>query len=440
MAALLPGCAIFGRYDVARIHRDAALRPRNPVIVIPGLMGSRLHDAASGTSSWGRFSNVFRRGKDGLALPIDRLPLRDNRDGLEANGVIESAAGVKFYGAVLDVLRRAGGYRIGDIDDPRPGDNCFVFDYDWRRDGVEGVLGLGRAIERIRTGLHAPDLRFDIVAHSMGGMIAEYYLRYGPRDLPAGGTPPPVTWAGARDLGRLVLIGTPRRGSMSAFRILHAGLSRSLSPAVLFTMPSLYQLLPQDGGRFLDPLGQPLPIDLHDPHAWMRNGWSAFNPRLKPGWEPAVMLRYLDAALHRARAFRAALDRNAGPAPVPVHLFGSDCVPTLNRVFLVETPRGPEVRFDGGSIPSMGPQSAEALLMAPGDGSVTAESLLGFAADDTPHAPGTAHHHEGAVSAFFICETHGLLVANPAFQDNLFYVLLSGPRRAPDAVHAASGD
>jgi alpha-beta hydrolase superfamily lysophospholipase len=447
--AVLPGCAIFGKYDMAHIHRETALMPRNPVIVIPGLMGSRLKHVRSERAAWGRLSSLLRRGEDDLALPIDRLPLSENRDSLVAHGIIESAGGVKFYGAIVDTLTQAGGYVLGDLDDPQPGDTLFVYDFDWRRDNVEGAIGLGRAIQRAKSRLNSPDLRFDLVAHSMGGLIAEYYLKHGAADVLS--QPGPVTWAGAGDLGRLVLIGTPRRGSMSAFRMLHNGVSRVLSPRIVFTMPSLYQLLPQDTWRFVDDRGAPVRADLMDADTWVRNGWSVFNPRLRTKGGRDQQVRFLRAALQRAQAFREALERDGGPSPVPVHVFGSDCVPTLDRAILRQTPDGPLTRFELNGAAGVDSKEVDRILMAPGDGSVTAASLLaldpvGLAAE-TPAAPAAPEPAPGGApregaefrSSYFFCETHGLLPSNRAFQDNLFYVLLYGGRRAAPVSQATGG-
>ena len=86
--------------------------------------------------------------------------------------------------------------------------------------------------------------RFDIVAHSMGGLVARYYLRYGATDLPEDGSLPPVTWAGAQEVDRLILVGTPNLGSMDALKNLVLGFNPSFllpkfHPTLLATMPSV---------------------------------------------------------------------------------------------------------------------------------------------------------------------------------------------------------
>src|SRR5947209_6001823 len=167
----LGACAMFKKYDMVQIHQESAARPeRNPVIFIHGFIGSKLKNRQTHEAVWGKFMNAVKRGKtDDLGLPIDARPITENRDELEPYAIYESVGGVRFYGAILDVLEQAGGYRRGDINNPKPEDSLYVYYYDWRRDNVEMAIGLGRAIQQIKGRLKEPDLRFDIVAHSMGG-------------------------------------------------------------------------------------------------------------------------------------------------------------------------------------------------------------------------------------------------------------------------------
>lgn len=436
LAALLSACLTFRRYDMTRIHQDAAALPRNPVIVIHGFIGSKMKNLRTQQSVWGRVVNAVKRGKpDDLALPIDRLPLSENRDDLVPYAICESILGVKFYGAILQALREVGGYRLGDINNPQPGDTAFIYYYDWRRDNVESAIGLGRAIRRIKTRLKAPGLRFDIVAHSMGGYLAEYFLKYGMVDVLDDAGAAPVTYAGAADIGRIVTIGTPHRGTMSAFRILNNGFARTMSPREIFSMPSVYQLLPDDPtGHFLDMQGNPVAVDLYDARTWVENRWAIWSRREAENGEPPPPQaeRFLQAALDRARAFHASLRKDApGNAPVvPIHLFGSDCVPTLDRVVLSPAADGVEILFNDGTEPFRNARELEKLMLAPGDGTVTADSLVGLFPAPPPSS---------SASTFFFCATHGLLPANRGFQDNLFYVLLGQGARKPSVVPALQG-
>ena len=455
------GCAMFRKYDMAQIHQESAGRPeRNPIIFIHGFVGSKLKNSHTHESVWGRFMNAVKRGKtDDLGLPIDSLVLSENRDDLVPYAIYESVAGVKFYGALLDALEQVGGYRRGDISNPRPDDTLFVYCYDWRRDNVEAAIGLGRAIQQLKGRLKTPGLRFDIVAHSMGGLLAEYYLKYGTEDVLGDGLEHPVTYAGAPNLGRIVLVGTPQRGTMHAFRILNTGFARTMSPEVVFTMPSLYELLPDRGREhFVDPQGNPLDVDLYSADTWVRNGWSVFNSRqrasrLRKGLtlngalstqdpadaQTAQMTRFLQAALDRSRAFHSALARDTEDgSPVPIHVFGSDCIPTLDRVVLKPASSGVITLFDDEATTDREARQLEKVIRSPGDGTVTADSLLAI----DPGPGGTdeaARSGKTFASTFFFCESHGFLSANKGFQDNLFYVLFSGASRPASFASRAAG-
>jgi pimeloyl-ACP methyl ester carboxylesterase len=440
-AGALAGCAVFRKLNLAEIHQPSAGRPqRNPVILIHGFLGSKLRNARTDEVVWGGYLNSIRRGRtDGLDLPIDSPDLSRNRDDLVPYAIVESVVGVKFYGAILKSLRDVGGYRQGDIDNPGPDDTLFVYNYDWRRDIVESAVGLGRAIERIKDRLHAPDMRFDIVAHSMGGLVAQYYLGFGTADVLGRAGPRTPTDAGAPNIGRMILIGTPLRGTMVAFRTLNFGFSRTMSPAVVFTLPSLYELLPSDGRvHIVDPEGRPVDIDLYDADNWVRNGWSVFRSPAE-GSAEAPRKRFLQAALDRARALHEALAAAAeSPSAVPVHLFGSDCIPTLDRAILKRTETGSLILFEDERTPDPeAPQLARAMLV-PGDGTVTVGSLLGIDAGDYGAADWSASSRPFA-STFFFCETHGFLPGDHAFQHNLFYVLFHSPERPASLARDSRG-
>jgi len=458
-AGALAKCAIFKKFNMVEIHQESAARPqRNPVILIHGFLGSKLRNARTHEAVWGGYINSIRRGRtDGLDLPIDSTDLSRDRDDIVPYAIVESVVGVKFYGAILNALRDVGGYRQGDINDPKPGDTLFIYNYDWRRDNVESAVGLGRAIQQIKDRLHVPEMRFDIVAHSMGGLVAQYYLGYGTEDVIGRGGPYTVTWAGAPNIGRMILIGTPLRGTMTAFRTLNTGFSRTMSPAVVFTMPSLYELLPSDGRvHIIDPQGNPVDIDLYDADVWVRNGWSVFNPRddaarrlvpaaaARPGSPgrdsaEAALKRFLQAALDRARVFHDALAADAlGDSPVPIHLFGSDCIPTLDRAVLTRSSSGPVILFDDESAPDREAPEIVKQMLVPGDGTVTAESLLAIDVGDYGAADWSAGNRTFA-STFFFCESHGFLPGDHGFQDNLFYVLFHSPERPASFERASRG-
>ncbi|MEM6457705.1 MAG: hypothetical protein AAF772_21630, partial [Acidobacteriota bacterium] len=283
---------------------------RNPVVVIPGILGSRLEDA-DGHVVWGAFggrsaSPARPENARRFALPMDaRVPfddgaaLTDLRDSVRPTGVLDRVR-VRLAGlplqlrAYLGILHALGigGYQDPEIADLDYGDDhftCFQFAYDWRRDNVENAQRLIAFLrikqdevraERIRRFGPTGDgpVRFDVIAHSMGGLMLRYALRHGDAPLAdVADADMPPTWAGAPLIERAILIGTPNAGAVDAVRQLVDG--RDLGPllpryrsALLGTLPSIYQLLPRarhgalidaDTGAMLDPL---------DPALWRQRG------------------------------------------------------------------------------------------------------------------------------------------------------------------------
>lgn len=432
---------------------------RNPVIVIPGILGSKLQDRESGRVVWGAFLGTYAdpRRPDGarlVALPMaEGRPLRELRDGVEPTGVLDRVR-VGILGltieqhAYLYILRAlgVGGYRdetlgrMGQIDYGPGHFTCFQFDYDWRRDNAENAQRLHDFILEKRAyvaaelakrhGIHNADVKFDIVAHSMGGLLARYYLRYGGADLPEDGSLPAITWAGARYVERAVLVGTPNAGSVNALVNLVEGTQLAFilpryPPAVVGTMPSLYQLLPRTRHAAVIEGGESpgMAIDLFDPAVWERLDWGLAaadqDPVLRwllPDVEDQaarrrIALDHLRKALARAKQFHAALDVPASPPNgLRLHLFAGDATPTP-AVLVVDRATGkPAVQAEG-----------------PGDGTVLRSSAI---MDERTGRSWT----RGLVSpiawgdVIFVFSDHLGMTRDPAFTDNILYRLLESPR------------
>ena len=447
MLLQLTACAPMNRPDLHRLYASSHKGSgQPPVIVVPGLMGSRLRDRDSGEEVWpGPTSALLFSSYDQLALEIDPATLEPLPDRLEAYDITDKAAGRDFYASVLRVLEDAGQYSRAE-----PGDAVvaghryyYVFPYDWRRDNALSARRLSEFIERVRADHGDPGLKVDIVAHSMGGLIARYYLRYGGVDT-LDDNAFPVSMAGAQRVRRVVLLGTPNLGSVEAVQRLITGQPIGwgrVSPEVLATMPSIYQLLPHaitDWIMTAD--GRPLHRDQFDIEVWRRFQWAVFDPaertRIRGRISSqgaadahlATLERYFEKRLERARRFSWSLTVPLHD-PLPLIVFGGDCDLTPARLVVEEVAGESLLRLHPSAIakPVAGIDYS-ALMLEPGDGTVTKASLLGRDALD-PTIPRHKWSFFPLDYSFFLCEPHGSLTANLSFQNNLLHVLLSTDER-----------
>jgi len=457
LTALSAGCGLLKKPDMSRTSGIARLnKPRNPLILLHGFLGSKLRDARTHRVVWGNMTNVLRGGDtDDLALPLEGFDAARQEDTLEPYQIYDKLWGRDFYGEILRSLTTAGGYQIGDIEHPRPGDNAFVFVYDWRRDLVESAGLLAAAIDRLKLARGRPGERFDLLAHSQGGLIARYYVKYGGVDVIDGEAPRAPTMVGAAHVDKVILMGTPNRGCLESLKILHLGVKkvfRPMRPEVVFTMPAVYQMLPPRGTiLFADTAGGTVDIDVYDADAWVREGWSRFSPearkrldrrpaRSRRGREAindAVVSReFLARQLKRADRLHRALDAPAGAAPeVAYYAFGGDCANTLKTAIVTRERGRQHVLFDGAKFKDERVAAILAgVLYGPGDGTVLMQSLLAI----PDGKEGTQESSMNFKSAFFVCGSHGVLANDPIFQNNLLYLLLWNGSGPPGAVLAGA--
>ena len=268
---------------------------RRPVVVVPGFGGTELFSGDD------RVWPGLRRLAD---CPIDRLPeywgdLRPGRATREAI-VVPGQMRNENYGRLLDFL----GEDLGYVE----GHDLLEFGYDWRQDNRANARLLAERVGAWRSTLADPKARLTLVAHGMGGLLCRYYLEH---------------LGGSDVCDRLVMMGTPHRGSTRVFQMLIAGADATPPSAaagklcsVARHFPSVYQMLPdsacvrQAGGRPFDPLAE-------------------------DGWLPKPLRKSLVAA-RELRIALAATERKMAPSTC---IFGYG-LPTLREMRVERAPDG----------------------------------------------------------------------------------------------------
>ncbi len=442
LAVLLTACTTPRVRDLPGAVASTGPMPAVPVIVIPGVLGSRLAERDTGREVWpGSTRQLLTSRYRHLALPIDPDTLEPLDDGLVATELFDRAAGQDFYRRILRKLQSDGGYQPGIPGEPVTGGpaRLYTFAYDWRQDNVVTVRALDALIAQIRRDHGNQALPVDIIAHSMGGLIVRYYQRFGTVDL-LDGEVFPVTGAGAANLRRVVLLGTPGRGSVGAIHLFLTGYQLGLSrlpPEVIATMPSMYQLFPHPSSTWVTAGdGTPLARDPFDVGLWRQLEWSVFGQALRqhiadePGTLPGLdtFERYFVQRLQRARRFTQALLAPAGTAPLGVSLVaGSNCVPTPARLVIEQ--------LGGESVTRLWPRQVarrtpgidyRRLMYDFGDGRVTAASLLGQP-EPEPFADAVVNRAASPDDTYLYCELHDSLAGNRHFLARLLRYLLVEP-------------
>ena len=413
---------------------------RNPLILIPGMTGSELRHKDTGDKVWFK---TFKSKSEDLRLPVMADPTKTH-DNLIATDALRTVKVALFpvydvYGDFIDAMERRGGYHEENWDAPTENgwkDSLYVFAYDWRLDNIGNAQLLIKKVEALREKLKRPDLKFDIVAHSMGGLISRYAAMYGDADLPAGHAKPHPTWAGAKYFDKIILLGTPNEGSALALNALVNGYSignvrvdlpfvQESSKFLVFTIPAAYELLPAPGTlKAYDEKLRPVHIDIFDTKTWAKYGWNPIDDKEFAAEfnadERKAAPAYFAAMLERARRWHEALAAADGETQsVSMYLIGSECRTALDSIVVYRDDVGGKwktafrpngfTRADGVKVTDT---EMKKLMIAPGDGIVTRRSLEGATA--SKGTPGVTTRDK------FFCESHNKLAANSQIQD---YVL-----------------
>ncbi len=372
-------------------------QPKTPVIYVPGSTGTELRERESQRIVWGRGRQLVlpRDGGYSIARPIRLAPDSDDSR-LEVIDAIRKIrlAGIftqDVYGPIAKLLED-NGYRIGDLESPKPGDTAFLFAYDWRLDHRLGAARLLERLEALRRERGDERLTVDLICQSNGAYICRYLVKYGNASLDeaeAGDAHPPERLS----VRKMILMGNSNGGSLRMLREIHRGrnyisfVGRKMLPEVLFSIPAFFQDLPvvrED--LFLDAEGEPLGVDLFDADSWRQYGWSVFAPGTRKRLERSngaelfggeeQQMEYLAEVLEYAKRFQRVLSRDVpGFGETRYYMLQSNGQETPDRAVLIEGEDGWETLFTGDKkLKRLG--GAYQLATARGDGHGTIDSQM----------------------------------------------------------------
>ncbi len=196
---------------------------KRPVVIIPGITGSELYDGNE--LIWPNVGKMFTDIGDQFLT--DSLSLDSQGNSLRNITVGEIIKSLPLT-HVFDNLEQSlvdKGYSINNT--------YYFFPYDWRLDNKLNATRLNQKIEDIKT--ETGFRKVDIIAHSMGGLLAKEYANQFGKD----------------SINKLIFIGTPHLGAPKAGHVLVEGddfsipwLEQNRMKEIAQNSPAAYELLP----------------------------------------------------------------------------------------------------------------------------------------------------------------------------------------------------
>ncbi len=252
--------------DQSSLNHDT----ESAIIVIPGYYGTRLTDETNGDLIFISLGQALF-GAQPLTLPIPGLRL-DRTLNLTPSSILDEVTVIPLFYSI-NVYRSL----LDQLDLPSNKSRQVIpFAYDWRRDLMEAVRDLDALIHRLK---EEGKTDISIVAHSMGGLIVSYYLRYGTQAIDSA----IETWEGAESLQSVIMAGVPYLGVMHSLRNMNYGVTVGLNSSLLSaeaysSFPSSYYTLPiSESDELLTPEGEPLRGIIRNAARWRQAEWGLLN-------------------------------------------------------------------------------------------------------------------------------------------------------------------
>jgi pimeloyl-ACP methyl ester carboxylesterase len=231
---------------------------KTPVVIIPGIMGSKIEER-----NGNGFNQLFPKFIEsqqlklknhiGYGNPISERPII-------ATDILRTYANQDFYGTLISTLTgEYRGYKLYEVNNPNQrtsvgcdfslrndGANLYIFPYDWRSGNEQSAKDLRDYIICIgqrHGGINNPNFKVNIIAHSMGGLVARRYILEGLYRSSQNYDP---------KVGKMVTLGTPWLGAPEIILTMETGekkglnlmLSKPILKDVIRYMQGAHELIP----------------------------------------------------------------------------------------------------------------------------------------------------------------------------------------------------
>lgn len=247
----------------------SAFAERPVIIVTGGYYGSALKDTSG--------ERVWITGYEGTfgsrSLVLENMGF-DHAESLSVDGLLLDVPILfglfkkKAYGPLARAMKK------------RFPEHVIVnFGYDWRQGYLQGVKELDKVIENLNLNGHKD---ISLIAHSQGGLLAAWYLRYGTQRY----STTKERWDGFSNLNNVIFITSPFGGTIIPFRNMMLGVKFGLnktliSPQAVSSFASSTMILPWNQHSLVGHERVKFKDSLWDFMLWQQNLWGLMNPEFE---------------------------------------------------------------------------------------------------------------------------------------------------------------
>ena len=201
-----------------------------PIIIVPGIMGTRLNLVSDGEEVWPNGGRMVLSGSDEYLNALQLTSDVQDTVPIDVGSIVGQEFVAPNYQPLLDLFIN-NGYVTGT--------NLFTVPFDWRKLVSDQRNRLGTVLQEAIN--RSPNGKVNIITHSTGGLLVKDYL---------------LSTSTINFVDKLVFVGVPQIGAPKAFKILNYGdnfnfnlfgfyiLNSERMKIISQNMPGAYQLLP----------------------------------------------------------------------------------------------------------------------------------------------------------------------------------------------------
>ncbi len=244
---------------------------KTKVLFIPGYFGSTLIEKNNHNLRWVKTTDFFANKKNlCMTESYSDLPVRNDvipDKILMKVKIIPKILEVESYGKTLKHLTSFCNQNNREL---------HTVVYDWRDDFYESIKRIAIKISE----LTSEGTKIEVVAHSNGGLLLAYYLRFGDQDFEDA----IENWSGTSKISKASIVASPLRGAFAVFKHLKDGTpvlkNKKLMGSLDYTsFKSTYFFLPINEfsyGHKLSNGKNKESINLFDIEIWKKNKWGPY--------------------------------------------------------------------------------------------------------------------------------------------------------------------